>query len=47
MRLVAVMYAYNLTSGAARHMLEVLSEEKIQECIELYWMQARRRFDER
>lgn len=47
MKLVAVMYAYNLTSGAAKHLLEVLSEEKIQECIELYWMHAGRKFDER
>lgn len=47
MRLIAVMYAYNLTSGAAKHLLEVLSEEKIQACVDLYWMHARRRFDER
>lgn len=47
MALIAVMYAYNLTSSAAKHMLETLSEEKIQECISAYWIHAKRKFDER
>ena len=46
MALIAVMYAYNLTASAAKHMVETLSEEKIQECINAYWAHARRRFDE-
>lgn len=47
MALIAVMYYYNLTSSAAKHMLETLSEEKIQECIDVYWIHARRKFNER
>ena len=47
MALIAVMYAYNLTSSAAKHMIETLSEEKIQECIRQYWIDAKRKFDER
>lgn len=47
MALVAVMYCYNLTASAAKHMLETLSEEKIQRCINEYWMNARRKFNER
>ena len=46
MALVAVMYVYNLNASDAKHMVETLSEEKIQECINAYWAHARRRFDE-
>ena len=47
MALIAVMHYYNLTSSAAKHMIETLSEEKIQECINEYWIYAKRKFDER
>lgn len=47
MALIAVMYFYNMTSSAAKHMLEDLSDEKIQECIEAYWIHAGRKFNER
>lgn len=47
MALIAIMHCYNMTSSAAKHMLETLSEEKIQECIREYWIYAKRKFDER
>ena len=47
MALVAVMYVYNLNASAAKHMLETMDEEKIQECINEYWFQARRKFNEK
>ena len=47
MELIAIMKVYHLTASAAKHMLETLSEEKIQECIRQYWIDAKRKFDER
>lgn len=46
MALIAVMYFYNLNASAAKHMLESLSEEKIETCINAYWEHARRKFNE-
>lgn len=43
MNLIAVMYAYNLNAKAAAHMLEVLSQDKINAAIELYWRHAERK----
>lgn len=43
MDLVAVIFYYNITASAAKHMLETLSEEKLQECREAYWAYAERR----
>lgn len=47
MALIAVMYCYNLTASAAKHMLETLSEERVCECINEYWYHARRKFNEK
>ena len=47
MALIAVMYCYNLTASAAKHMLETLSEERVRECINEYWYHARRKFNEK
>ena len=43
MDLIAIMYAYNLNAKAAAHMLEVLSQDKIDAAIELYWRHAERK----
>lgn len=47
MKLIAVMYAYNMNAKAAAHLLEVLSEEKINDAINLYWKHAERKQNER
>lgn len=47
MKLIAVMYAYNMNAKAAAHLLEVLSEEKIDEAVSLYWRHAERKRNER
>lgn len=46
MNLIAVMYAYKLNAKAAAHMLEVLSQEKIDAAIDLYWRHAERKQNE-
>ena len=47
MNLIAVMYAYNLNAKAAAHLLEVLSQDKIDAAVELYWRHSERKFNER
>lgn len=46
MGLCAVMFYYNLTPKAAAKMLEVISEEKLAECVKAYWEYHERRAKE-
>lgn len=45
MALIAIMAIYNIPASSAKHMLEVLSEKKINECIQEYWQRAERKFN--
>ena len=45
MALIAIMAIYNIPASSAKHMLEVLSEEKINECIQEYWQREERKFN--
>ena len=47
MALIAIMAIYNIPAPSTKHMIETLSEEKIQECIREYWRRAERKFNER
>lgn len=43
MALCAVMFYYHLTPKAAAKMLDVISQEKLAECIKAYWDYHERR----
>lgn len=47
MELIAIMKVYHLTASAAKHMLETLSQDKIDSAVEDYWRRAERSFNDR